>query len=152
MEEAFPESLAVTQAAVDACAARENATFETKRALSVQEKDDTEAASVVDTQVVDQPRVEYQLVKHANIADKLNALQDQYDSESVIHFSLDAEWDVNPYRRNDANQGKCGRIPLVQIGYRLPGENQVKALLLKLNHRGATLPQALVSFLTKDWD
>ncbi len=95
-----------------------------------------------------------QILWHSQqISDKLRALMDHLEAspdQETQFFGLDAEWDMekpNPY--SQAPGRKKGKIPLIQIGYRLPGSNVTNALLLQLN-RSSSLPDELISFLTNE--
>jgi hypothetical protein len=95
-----------------------------------------------------------QILWHSQqISDKLRALMDHLEAspdQETRFFGLDAEWDTekpNPY--SQAPGRKKGKIPLIRIGYRLPGSNVTNALLLQLN-RSSSLPDELISFLTNE--
>ena len=86
-----------------------------------------------------------QVVSSHDIDDKITALWDQienaYPESSVIAFGFDIEWDT-VWTHGGEKRRKVGKVPLLQIGYRL--DDEVCALLFKLPKE---FPQRLLAFL-----
>jgi hypothetical protein len=164
--EAFPESLPASQRQLDAMAeARnrnhlidlQNASNAANGEAPTLEVADSmaQSASFVEEAGIQEPGDDVVVARHTTkITEKINALSDFLDEDQLHYFSLDSEWDTeqwdtgvyNPYAKK---RGKSGKVPLVQISYRLPdAPNTSRALILQLNPRDR-LPPALKHFLTR---